>query len=530
MQVQSLSLRHVVQGALPLADYFLQRLHWPQRLAQQITCPHYVAALEVLTKSVLLQPNPLYRIRAWTQQMDRTWLPSGDFGDDVLGRALDRLFEIDRASLLTTLVVQTIQTFQIDTAQLHNDSTSVKFSGAYAHQKATGVQLRRGFSKDHRPDLKQLIYNLSVSGDGAVPIHCKVYSGNQNDDSTHWETWESLCRIVGHCDFIYVADAKLCVQSTLERIDEKHGHFITPLPRNRVEMAAFEAQAAASQTQWQTLWRRRACRAPRRWEVFEVASGSHQLQHTFTLYWYRSSEKIQADAKDRQGRIAAVGEKLLRLNHRGGRAPKTEPAMRRRAENLLAQYKTQDWVEFQIQLKPCDTPGATRRKRPDVPVLSVHQNAAAIARAQAMDGVFPLVTNTDLPALDVLKKYKYQPHLEKRHFLCKSVLEVCPGFLKKNTRLEALMFVYFIAQLVAALIERRLRQNMLRQAIQAIPILPEGRDSKTPTYEQILHTFAGRTKDQLYEHDQLIKTFIDPLTEIQKTVLRLLEIDEAVYR
>jgi transposase len=530
VQVQSLSLRHVVQGALPLADHCLRKLQLSQLLARQITCPHYVAAIELLVKSVLLHPNPLYRIETWAQQMDPTWLPGGHFGDDVLGRALDRLFKTDRASLLTALIVQAIRAFQIDTAQIHNDSTSVKFSGAYAHQEPTGVQLRRGFSKDHRPDLKQLIYNLSVSADGAVPIHCKVYSGNQNDDSTHWETWESLCRIVGRCDFIYVADAKLCVQSTLERITERHGRFITPLPRNRVEMAAFEAQAAAGQTQWQTLWRRRACRAHRRWEVFELASGSYQLQHTFTLHWYRSSEKIQTDAKDRQGRLAAVCEKLLRLNHRGGRAPKTEPAMRRRAENLLAQYKVQDWVEFQIQFKPNDTPSAARRKRPQVPVLSVHQNAAAIARAQAMDGIFPLVTNTDLSAVDVLKKYKYQPHLEKRHFLCKSVLEVCPGFLKKNTRLEALLFVYFIAQLVAALIERTVRQNMRRQAIQAIPILPEGRDSKTPTYEQILCTFVGRTKHQLYEQDRLIKTFIDPLSQIQKTVLKLLEIDSAVYR
>jgi transposase len=527
--VESLSLHRKLQGALPLADHVLQELRLSELLAQVIPCPRYAAAIDLLVKSVLLQPNPLYRIGAWTQQMDPTWLPSGPLGDDVLGRALDRLFEADRASLLTMLILQAVRTFDIDTAQIHNDSTSVKFSGAYAHQKPVGVQLRRGFSKDHRPDLKQLIYNLSVSADGAVPVHFKVYSGNQNDDSTHWETWESLCRILGHCDFIYVADAKLCVQSTLERIAEKHGCFITPLPRNRVEMGAFETQAAARQTQWQPLWRRRACRA-HRWEVFELAAGSYQLQHTFTLYWYRSSEKIRTDAKDRQGRIAAVCEKLLRLNYRGGRAPKTEPAMRRRAENLLAQYKVQDWVDFQIQLKPNDGPSATRRKRPPVPILSLHQNAAAIARAQAMDGVFPLVTNTELAAVDVLKKYKYQPHLERRHFLCKSVLEVCPGFLKKNTRLEALMFVYFIAQLVAALIERRLRRNMLRLAIKAIPILPEGRYSKTPTYEQILCTFAGRTKHELYEHDRLIKTFIDPATEIQKTVLKLLEIDAAVYR
>ncbi|SPE54506.1 hypothetical protein SBV1_1890037 [Verrucomicrobia bacterium] len=66
-------------------------------------------------------------------------------------------------------------------------------------------------------------------------------------------------------------------------------------------------------------------------------------------------------------------------------------------------------------------------------------------------------------------RYKYQPCLEKRHFLGKSVLEMAPVFLKKNTRIEALRFVCFIAQLIAALMERTIRQNMARRKIKAIP-------------------------------------------------------------
>jgi transposase len=42
-----------------------------------------------------------------------------------------------------------------------------------------------------------------------------------------------------------------------------------------------------------------------------------------------------------------------------------------------------------------------------------------------------------------LQAYKYQPHLEKRHSLFKSLLEVSPVFLKKNTRIEAFIFVYW---------------------------------------------------------------------------------------
>ena len=75
------------------------------------------------------------------------------------------------------------------------------------------------------------------------------------------------------------------------------------------------------------------------------------------------------------------------------------------------------------------------------------------------------------------------------------------------------MFVCFVSQLVAALIERAVRQNMARRGIKAL-----------------LEAFASRAKHELYEKDKMIQVFIDPLTELQQTLLQLLEIDAAVYR
>ena len=521
-------------------DHFLQALNLRPLLGQLIQPPHYVDALELLIKSVLLQPNALYRIEAWAQQFDPALRPAAHLGDDTLGRALDRLFQSDRASLMTALVLQAAKTFNLRTSQIHNDSTSIKFCGAYAHQDPKALQLRRGFSKDHRPDLKQLVYSLSVSADGAVPVHFKAYAGNQVDDGTHWETWQCLCRLLDRRDFLYVADCKLCVTDTLLRLDQQGGRFITVLPRNRLEAAAFARQAGDRQVRWQPLWSRRACRKYQRREVFELASGLYPMQEGFRVHWYRSSEKRQRDAQDRQERIAAALQRLDRLNERRGRGPKTEPAIRRAAENLLAHYRVKTLLHYQVDLKENIRFVQTVRGKPSaqttykrvlqkIPFVVAHPDPAAVAAAQTMDGVFPLVSNTDLPALDVLKKYKYQPRLEKRHLLGKSVLEISPVFLKKNTRIEALMFICFISQLVAALMERAIRQNMARRRIKAIPILPEGRDSKTPSYAQVLDTFAARTKDELYENDQLIRTFIDPLTDIQKTVLDLLNLEAAVY-
>ncbi len=228
------------------------------------------------------------------------------------------------------------------------------------------------------------------------------------------------------------------------------------------------------------------------------------------------------------------------MNQRRGRGPKTEPVIRRAADNTRAHYRVKNLVHYQIALqeevrfvqRTRGKPSAqTNYKRvvKSIPVVWASQDPAAIAAAKTMDGVFPYVTNTDLSALETLNKYKYQPRLEKSHFLGKSVLEISPVFLKKNTRIEALMFVCFIAQWVAALMERAIRQNMFRRQIKAIPILPEGRYSKTPSFAQVLDTFALLAKHELYQKDQMIKVFADPLTDIQKTVLDLSDIAAAVY-
>ena len=84
-------------------------------------------------------------------------------------------------------------------------------------------------------------------------------------------------------------------------------------------------------------------------------------------------------------------------------------------------------------------------------------NEQALAEASKIDGIFPLITNTELEASEVLRKYKSQPFLEKRMYTKKTVLEVAPVFLKKEKRIEAMLFLYFVALMIVSLIERKIR-------------------------------------------------------------------------
>jgi transposase len=81
--------------------------------------------------------------------------------------------------------------------------------------------------------------------------------------------------------------------------------------------------------------------------------------------------------------------------------------------------------------------------------------------------------------------------LEKRFYTKKSVLEVASVFLKKNERIEAMMFLSFIALMIVSLIERNIRQQMAEEQIESLPILPSRMKTKTPTWNNIRYFFRN---------------------------------------
>ena len=154
-------------------------------------------ALMLLIWNITLGRQPLYELGAWVEGIDpRCHGLNKDtvksFNDDRFARALDKLYLADRATLMTEMVVGMIKKVGLDVGRVHNDSTTVKTYGKIPGVTKTGLRMAKGVSKDHRPDLKQLVFSLTVSSDGAVPVHYKAYPGNRTDDTTHIETWNCL--------------------------------------------------------------------------------------------------------------------------------------------------------------------------------------------------------------------------------------------------------------------------------------------------------------------------------------------------
>jgi hypothetical protein len=101
----------------------------------------------VLLRSIIVEREPIYR-----QQESANGFAAGLFGvdaaqatrlsDDRIGRALDRLFDADRAALLTEVVLAVAQRFGVRLQQLHNDSTSISLCGQYRHAGGRRVRAR----------------------------------------------------------------------------------------------------------------------------------------------------------------------------------------------------------------------------------------------------------------------------------------------------------------------------------------------------------------------------------------------------
>ena len=131
---------------------------------------------------------------------------------------------------------------------------------------------------------------------------------------------------------------------------------------------------------------------------------------------------------------------------------------------------------------------------------------------------------------DVLVAYKTkQPLVEKRHDLLKNVLEIPPAFLKNVSRLEAFLFLTYIALTAHALIERQLRLAMKREKTETLPFYPEERECAAPTMARVLELFARVEWHVLRDGRKEIKRFPPELSQLQTTTLRLLGITARAY-
>jgi transposase len=400
-----------------------------------------------------------------------------------------------------------------------------------------------GHNKDHRPDLKQLLFILTVTADGGVPLHFRAASGNVTDDTTHRDTWELLCQLTGRRDFLYVADSKLATRENMAYLHQRQGRFITVLPKTRSEDGAFRTLVTQGQVTWKPLWEKTDDDG----EVIDRYSTSEHPATTaegYRLVWYHSLRKAGQDAVGRAGQIeralkelGALGEKLRSPRTRYRQKAKVEEAV----AGILQSCGAEAWVITKITPRTEETFRQARRGRPSKNTRYVRKvttrfdltyriDDARVSEDAQTDGIFPLITNVvELDALELLKTYKRQPTIEKRFSQLKTDFEVAPVYLKAVHRIQALLCVYFFALLLEALLERELRQAMQRKRVDSLPLYPEGRPCRWPTARRVLDLFESIQRHTLIHGKQPAEMLVTDLTRAQRRLLTLLNLPPKHY-
>ncbi len=562
VKTPSLKLASRTIGALPIVNHFLsaislQRIlqtHLPRNDKRLKLAPSL--GIGVLLRNLIVARKPLYALGEWAAPFEPAVLgleprQARLLNDDRIGRCLDRLFDADRPALILAVVVAAVRKFKVRLRELHNDSTTVSFSGKYLQSNGHKVRgkptlrITYGHSKARRPDLKQLLYELTVSEDGAIPIHYQAHDGNITDDQTHRHNWDVLRELVGSPNFLYVADSKLCTASNLRHIAGRGGRFLTVLPRTWREERWFRDWMQTHEVPWKALWKRPNTRGKGKpedvYRGYEPAQGSTD---GFRIIWIHSSEKERQDRTEREDKLdrarrglEELRDRLLSKRTRLRKRDKVDKAV----ESVLAQTGTRKWVEVEIVEA---TQESYRQNRPGRPGpntaykrkvrrrfdIQWKHSLEAIAYEAKTDGAFPLITNDlALKPRRLLRIYKKQPRLEKRHEQLKSVHDVAPQYLKGVARIEALLCVFFLALLVDALIERQVRRAMRAKKIRSLPLYPEERDCRFPTTDRMLEIFESMQRHILRGKGATQAEFPPELTSMQRRLLQLMGVREVDY-
>ena len=411
-------------GALPILNQLLRRTRLEDFLRAALppedrrTKLSPVKALLVLLRNLLVSREPIYGVGEWAARhaADVLGLMSQEIArlnDDGVGRALDKLFQADVPSLVLAVATHVVHEFGVSLDELHNDSTTVSFCGAYSRadgqERAFGrptLAITFGHNKDHRPDLKQLLFILTVTADGGVPLHFRAADGNVTDDRTHCETWDLLCQLTGCRDFLYVADCKLGTSENMAYLHQRQGRFVTVLPRTRSEDAAFRALVAKGQIAWRLLWEK----TDEEGAVLDRYSTSDQPTTTakgYRLVWYHSQRKAEQDAVVRSGQIEKALKQLAALREKL-RSPRTryreEAKVAAAVAAILENCSAAEWIMTEVQPQTEETFHQDHRGRPTKDTryvkkltkrfdLSYRIDDARVAKDALSDGIFPLVTN-----------------------------------------------------------------------------------------------------------------------------------------
>lgn len=421
-------------------------------------------------------------------------IDAAHLNDDVLGRTLDALYAYGVTPLYSLLAAQAAQRLGLSSHVVHLDTTSFHVDGRYNSDEAPDeqvVHITHGSSRDHRPDLNQVMLELIVEHQAGIPVLMKPLSGNTHDGVAFGQV------ITEHVEQLHtagpvtslVADSALYSAENLSALAASRLKWLTRVPATLHEAREVLAQSKPSTMTPLTDGYRYHERAVTYADV---------EQRSIVIYSEARQARVQRTVDKQVGTASAAELKAFK------KLGRTAFACAADAQQALE--------TFQDHLQATRLEGATvravasygKRGRPTpdtVPIKMAYvvegALASSLAYRQALldaKSCFILATNEGdtaaLPAAEALARYKSQSLPERGFRFLKDPQFLASSFyVKKPERVMALLMVMTVCLLVYAALEYRIRQAL--SARQETFPDQKGRRGSNPTARWVFYSFVG---------------------------------------
>ncbi|WP_430639916.1 IS1634-like element ISCwa1 family transposase [Crocosphaera watsonii WH 8501] len=442
--------------------------------------------------------------------------------DDKIGRVMDELYKYGLNDIFIEVVLEVIKKFKIDLKYSHLDSTSFHLDGEYKREedkekqeeekiiKERPILIKKGYSRDHRPDLKQCVLDLITSQDGDIPLFVRVGDGNESDKAVFGKVLVEFKKQIKF-DSIMVCDSALYGQENLQLI--QHLKWIT-----RVPMTIKKAKELVQNI-----------------EVEEVKDEDKEKRSDLNLESYTWKEEIVTYGGIKQTWLIVLSEKRQKSDLE--KLEKQLSQEEKKSQKFLKEIQSEEFEHPQaaryklkainkklrlLEIKEVELIETYSKKKEKIykMISLIIKKDEEISRKTKEAGKFILATNlveeNKLEASEILITYKNQQSTERGFRFLKDPLFFTDSFfVEKPERIETMLFLMSLCLLIYNLGQRELR-NCLKRVKKGINN-QVGKVTLRPTLRWIFQCFQGIHYVILNGVKQIVN-----LTEERRFILSLL--------
>lgn len=476
-------------------------------------------ALGFSSRALYLMPD--YLRNKPVDMLIRPGLAAEDFNDDTLGRSLDDLYARGVTEVFANVASKALEVYGIEHEFVHLDSSSFHLHGQYEAEDPDKemISITHGYSRDHRPDLKQVVAQIITSHKSNLPVWLEVLSGNSSDKESFAETVKVYVQHLRDGKQVYfVMDSAGYSEKSLKAMRAM-------LWLMRVPETLAEAKRLVKETEQE--------------QMVELVPGyfgkeieieyGEIAQRWLIVFSQAAYDREIKTLEKKQAREQEAAEKQWRKV--------CQPVFncQEDAETACEQFNRR-WKYHQAKAQVTPITQYAHSGRPtsgSQPAVvgyaltgSVELYPPGVDEAKRSLGKFILATNElntqNLSAAAMLDNYTAQGISVERgfRFLKDPMFFAHSLFLKNPARIMALIMIMGLALLIFALGERQLRLA-LQQNNETIPD-QTGKPTQNPTLRWVFQTFEGLDVLSVWTDGRLMLRQVLNLRPVHQQIIRLL--------